>query len=243
MNAKRNDRQRKLVFVEHGGKRDGAGRKLAPGKRRSVAHRSRINAFDKPSHVTLRVADDIRSLRESKLYLVIENAIRAGKDRFGFRVIEFSVQANHLHFVVEADTRVALSRGMQGLQIRIARAINRHLGRTGKVFPDRFHARVLSTPTEVRNCLLYVVGNAKKHAKDRGASWSRRAVDPYSSATWFPGWSEPIESTRLPAPPPTTEPETWLLRKGWKKLGLISPSESPKQMAAPRRTRSRKTRR
>ena len=114
MSAKRNDRQRKLVFVEHGGKRDGAGRKLAPGKRRSVAHRSRINAFDKPSHVTLRVADDIRSLRESKLYLVIENAIRAGKDRFGFRVIAFSVQSNHLHFVVEADTRVALSRGMQG---------------------------------------------------------------------------------------------------------------------------------
>lgn len=237
MKRRKVDPQRKLEFVGHGGARRGAGRKLAPGKRPSVEHRNRTHAYDKPSHVTLRLADDIRSIRENGIYLVIEDAIRAGCDRFGFRVIEFSAQATHLHLIVEADTRVALSRGMQGLIIRSARAINRHLGRTGKVFPDRFHARVLGTPTEVRNAILYVLGNAKHRAKDRGASWPRRLVDPYSSATWFTGWSEPIESKRLPGPPPTTTPETWLLLKGWRKLGLLSPSESPKPSAPLRKPR------
>lgn len=216
------------MFVGHGGERDGAGRKLAPGKRRRVPHRDRTHAFDKPTHVTLRLADDIPNIRERGLYLVIEDALRAACDRFGFRLIEFSAQGNHLHLIVEADTRVALSRGMQGLVIRVARAINRHLGRTGKVLPDRFHARDLGTPTEVRNCILYVLNNARHHAKDRGARWPRRLVDPFSSATWFTGWSEPIESKRHLGPPPTTTPETWLLLKGWRKLGLLSPAATPR---------------
>ena len=238
MKRRKVSRQRQLKFVGHGGKRRGAGRKLAPGKRRRVEHRNRTHAFDKPSHVTLRLADDIPNIRERGLYLIVEDAIRAACDRFGFRVIDFSAQANHLHLIVEADTRFALSRGMQGLVIRVARAINRHLGRTGKVFPDRFHARVLGTPTEVRNAILYVYGNAKHHAKDQGASWPRRLVDPFSSATWFNGWSEPIESKRLPGPPPTTTPETWLMLKGWRKLGLVSPGEVPKPSAPPRRRRA-----
>ena len=187
--------------------------------------------------MTLRLVDGLPSIRERGLYLVIEDALRAGSDRFGFRLVEFSAQGNHLHLIVEADTRAALSRGMQGLSIRVARAINRHLGRAGKVFADRFHSRILATPTEVRNCLLYVFGNAKHHAKDQGASWPRRLVDPFSSATWFGGWSESIESKRLPGPAPTTTPETWLLLKGWRKLGLLSPSEAPKSSPAPRKRR------
>ena len=238
MRQRRSNPQRQLDFFGHGGTRPGAGRKLEAGKRRRVAHRARAHAFDKPFHVTLRLADDVRNIREPGLYLVIEDAIRAACDRFGFRVIEFSAQGNHLHLIVEADTRAALSRGMQGLTIRIARAINRHVGRRGKVFSDRFHARLLGTPTEVRNAILYVLNNAKHHAKDQGASWPRRRVDPFSSATWFTGWSDPIESKRLPGPPPTTTPETWLLLKGWRRLGLLSSSETPKGARTPRKRRT-----
>ncbi|MFZ5476969.1 MAG: transposase [Myxococcota bacterium] len=220
--------QRSFEFHGHGGKRPGAGRKLAKGKRRQVEHRRRVHAFDKPAHVTLRLVSGLPSLRQPGLYLVVEDAIRAGNDRFGFRVVEFSAQANHLHLLVEADTKIALSRGMQGLVIRIARAVNRHLHRCGKVFADRFHHRDLGTPTEVRNCVLYVLNNAKHHARDRGKTWPRPRVDPFSSATWFTGWSSAIQSQRLPGPSPTVEPETWLLLKGWRKLGLLSPSEVPK---------------
>jgi REP element-mobilizing transposase RayT len=214
-----------MVFIGHGGKRPGAGRKLAPGKRRSVSHRTREHAFDKPLHITARLADDIPNVRKRDLYLLIEEAIREANDRFGFRVLEFSVQANHLHLLAEADFRFSLTRGMQGLQIRIAKAINRHLGRRGKAFADRYHSRVLKTPTEVRNCLVYVLNNAKHHAADQGA----QRVDPFSSAVWFAGWNRPVESPRKPAPPPTTSAETWLMLKGWRKLGLIAPTEVPRE--------------
>jgi REP element-mobilizing transposase RayT len=49
-------------------------------------------------------------------------------------VVHFSVQRDHLHLIVEASDRRALSRGMQGLSIRVARAANGELGRKGRVF-------------------------------------------------------------------------------------------------------------
>jgi len=67
------------------------------------------------------------------------------------------VQVNHVHVLVEADGSTALARGVQGLSIRLAKAINRVLGRRGRVWADRFHARALRTPREVRNGLVYVI--------------------------------------------------------------------------------------
>ena len=117
---------------------------------------------------------------------------------------------------------------MQGLVIRLARAINRAAGRTGKVFTDRYHMRDLTTPTEVRNAILYVLNNAKHHAAEKGAAWPPRRVDPCSSAKWFPGWRVPVESPRLDGPSPTTAPSTWLLRVGWMKAGgLLDPAALP----------------
>lgn len=221
-------RQRSLKFVGWGGERKGAGRKRAAGKRSSVEHRPRRHKGSKPAHATLRLRDDVPDIRMRSVYLAIEDAIRAGRDRFGFRVVEHSAQGNHLHLVVEADSELALSRGMQGLAIRIARAINRALGRRGKVFADRFHARDLGTPTEVRNALLYVLNNARHHSVERGRAWPARRVDPCSSAKWFDGWAVDVECLRLEGQSPTAGPQTWLLRVGWRKLGLLDPSEIPR---------------
>ena len=40
---------------------------------------------------------------------------------------------DQLHFVVEVVDRVALSRGMQGLMLHVARALNWHWGRKGLI--------------------------------------------------------------------------------------------------------------
>jgi putative transposase len=81
------------------------------------------------------------------------------------RVVAFSVQSNHVHLVVEAHDAPTLSRGVQGLAIRLARAVNRVLDARGRVFRERFHARELRTPREVRSALVYVLLNARKHGE------------------------------------------------------------------------------
>jgi hypothetical protein len=95
---------------------------------------------------------------------VIKKAFWAGNSRFGFQLVHYSVQGNHIHLLVEAENRTALGRGMKGLGVRIARGLNRVMNdRRGSVLDDRYHAHILRTPTEVRRVRNYLLGNAEHH--------------------------------------------------------------------------------
>jgi hypothetical protein len=124
-----------LSFKRHagwGGARAHAGRKPA-GPRRRVSHLTRPpHATRHPVHLTLCAVDAVGSLRENPTFEAVWNAIAAAS-REAFRVAHFSIQDNHLHLIVEAHDRDALIRGIQGLAIRTARAINKALQRHGQV--------------------------------------------------------------------------------------------------------------
>ena len=154
-----------MVFPEPkfkwGGKRKGAGRPKKKGLGK-VWHRKRPeHSPHAPVHVTMRVRDGLRSLRSGNVSSGVGKAIRAGKEKNGFRIVHFSIQSNHLHFIVEAEGKKELALGIKGLAIRLAHAINKALGRTGKVFPDRYDARAMNCPRDVRNTIRYVLANNK----------------------------------------------------------------------------------
>jgi hypothetical protein len=132
--------------------------------------------------------------------------------------LHYSVQSDHVHVLVESDA-VSISRRIQGLAIRLAKAVNRILGRRGRVWGDRYHSRLLRTPREVRHALVYVLQNWRKHL--RGV----RGLDPRSSALWFTGWRS--RSGIPAAPSPVRAPRTWLAAIGWRRHGLIDVDETP----------------
>jgi REP element-mobilizing transposase RayT len=174
-------------------------------------------------HVTLRAVDVISGLRECPANPAIEDALRLASHD-DFRVVHFTVQDNHLHLIAEAADRAALRRGIQGLAIRCARAINRALGRRGRVWAERYHARALTSPSEVRRALVYVLQNW--HKAVTGAD----RLDPQSSARWFDGWRGPRPAWSRPFPEevPVVRPaRTWLMTTGWRRLGLIGYRERP----------------
>ncbi len=220
-----------------GGARPGAGRK--PGPVRRVPHRARpVHRTYHPVHVTLRARAGLPSFREQVLARALTAAIAAVKRSpstgASFRVVHFSIQKNHLHFMVEAHDTRFLSRGMLGLAVRLARALNRELKVTGSVWGERYHARDLKTPREVRHTIVYVLMNAKKHG-------SRIAgLDPCSSAAWFDGIRRELEDVAPhPEPPecgssarsPVAQARTWLARIGWRRHGLVAPTERPHREA------------
>jgi len=96
-----------------------------------------------PVLVTTRLLASLPNLRSERTLALLRATLAAGADRFGFRLIEYSIQSNHLHFVVEAQDKIALARGMKGLLVRVAKALNGAWERTGRVVGDRYHARVL----------------------------------------------------------------------------------------------------
>ena len=193
-----------------------------------------------PVHVTMRTVEGIRGLREDGLFEKVRDALRLGC-RDGFRVVHFTVLGNHVHLIVEAAGKEALALGMQGLSIRLARTINRHMERTGKVWSDRYHAVVLRGPTQCRHALAYVLNNFRKHAAESGGGRriGRGWVDPCSSAAWFDGWAEePGVEWNAPRGG-FPGPRTWLLRVGWRKGGLIAPDEVPGRLRDRTSPRSR----
>jgi REP element-mobilizing transposase RayT len=208
-----------------GGPRPGArvGRKAAqPGR---VTHARRpVQHGHEPIHVTLRVNREIPRLRQWHLYKPLREAFRRGREQFGFRLIHYSVQSTHLHLLCEAEDARALSRGMQGLAIRAARALNRKLGRAGKVFVDRYHATALDVPLRVRNTLVYLFTNARHHDA-RG--WYG-PVDTFSSAARFDGWRDPVpQAIRVAQGEVCAPARTWLLTTGWRRHGALRFDERP----------------
>jgi REP element-mobilizing transposase RayT len=228
--------QQSLVFERksrRGGRRKGSGRKprepREPGRGPGVSHLARpALAAKHPVHVTLRVRRDVPNLRRNAFLPVLTDALRAGCDRFGFRLCHYVVMGNHLHLIVEADDATCLARGLQGLTIRLAKRVNRAAGRRGKFFADRYHAHVLKTPTEVHRALWYVLLNLRKHATElhpSAAAHAARGVDAFSSGAWFEFWDSPphgLARLRRGEPPVVLEPHSWLLRDGWRRAGRIA---------------------
>lgn len=188
-------------MFRHGGARRGAGR---PRTSRLVSHdaRPRFDGAHAPLHVTLRMDPRVWNLRSQRGFACVTHALRAERSRGELRVVHFSVQGNHVHLVVEANDQATLSRRMQGFGVRLARRINAMMGRRrGRVIGDRYHARALGTPREVRRVIRYVLQNHVKHAKQSGRV-APAGPDRYSSAAF---------EQRSVGPPLTASPVTWLL--------------------------------
>jgi len=255
---KQRAQQTELPFRGWGGARPGAGRK-PKGERPMLPHDKRpSHKASVPVLITTKLLPGLPSLRRpgeaARIRAALAGARRSANSRNGessaggrsapFQVVHYSIQSNHLHLLVEAPDRAALTGGMRSLLVRIARALNRLWGRTGRVFADRFHERELRNPRQVRNALVYVLQNLRRHGI------CMDGPDPLSSGPEFDGWrptaaritrNEPLGSTRgggagagrglrtlsragridLP------RPSTWLLGVGWQRHGLIDVYECP----------------
>jgi REP element-mobilizing transposase RayT len=216
--------------------------------RAGAAHKKRpVLKARFPVHVVLRVARDVGSLRKRDLYKAFREATLTVLRRElnvaetgAFRIVHLSIQRTHVHLLVEADHRMALSRGMQSFQISAAKHVNRVVGlrrgerRRGAVFPDRFFQEIITSPRQARRTLSYVLNNWRKHREDRvdevAHTWK---VDPFSTGVFFHGWKEREGNPFVWRWRATYEPcavylpRTWLLVEGWKRAGLISCYEIP----------------
>ena len=190
-----------------GGRRKGAGRKRRDGQAGPGVPHLRRPPLDSrnPVHVTLKVRREVWNLRHGRSVRALGRVLLEVRDRrvsgaASLGVVHFAILSNHLHLIVEARNRIALSRGLQSLEIRMARALNHSMARKGRVFADRFHAHILKTPTEVGRARRYVLENAAIHDARAGLR---------------PADSDAFTSDAMPDC--TSPPHTWLLAAGWRR--------------------------
>ena len=207
----------------------------------SIPHVARpVHKKWNPLHITLRAVAGLPSFRQQLIHAAFERAVHDTR-RDDFRIVEHSVQPDHVHLVVEADSKEALARGMKSFSIRANRLFNVASGRgrgRGRVWRDRYHRRDLTSPRQVRNALVYVLNNARKH---RTITLAGLHIDPCSSAPWFDGGIIP-RTRAAEGMRPGDRPRTALLRALWKKHGLIHPTETPNASLHASRPRSSQSR-
>jgi putative transposase len=190
--ANRTAKQLKLHLPTWGGRRKSKRKRGEKRRLRKVPHRKRPKLSPRhPVHATWRVLPHVWNLRSRRCFVRIARCFERGRDRF--------------HLVVEAQDERALARGMQGLGVRIAKALNRLMQRKGTVFADHYHAGILRSPTQVANTLAYVLLNFLHHFPGEAVRYGHDMRDPFSSS-----WRERGRD------PPVVRARTWLLTIGWR---------------------------
>jgi len=228
--AKRDVQMELPVTPGWGGRRRGAGR--PPGLNAGTPHVERPELKARhPVHVTLRVAQGLPNLRAKAQFRIVKDALRGIRRRFAFRVVHYSVQSNHLHLVCEAHDKASLGRGLKGLQVRIAKALNKLLGRRGAVFPTRYHARILKTPREVRNALRY---RAAVRAQQRATPHEAHALAELDGPMLLGAVLQRLERRRIKPTPRrrARRPAHVASEEGLAKTPPASPKRSPRSRTA-----------
>ena len=197
----------------HGGARPGAGRPRSKTTRVPHTRRPEMGG-EIPANLTLRIdhiTDWGGNLRDLVTMEVILRCFEVAKDRFGMRICHYSVQSNHIHLLVEADDRECLIRGMRGLTTRLARNLNKHWGRKGKLFTDRYHSKPIEDAEHGENTIAYLGRNDLKHNSAYTITPSIPAPPPWptaagpratcASTSWTPASRSPWTPQSCPPEP------------------------------------------
>lgn len=226
--------QQSFVFRPHGGARKGAGRKPRAERVGLIPHVPRgAHSSHHPVHVTARALPGAPNLRTERIYAALVRVFAAASEK-GFGLLHFAVQGNHLHLIAEADDATALARGIQRLLSGAAMAINALLGRAGRLWRDRHHRKALTCPSQVRNALIYVLFNDRKHQQENGrfGRGAYEGMDPFTSWLWLDGWADEArpseEALQRAGPRGVARPSTWLARTGWRAGGVLRGDEVPR---------------
>jgi len=167
--------------------------------------------------VTIKRARGLVNLRyPAAAQVVFERVMLAQKK--AFRITHFTIQDTHLHLLVDADDATAFSNGLRGFVASLARALNKLWGRSGSVFPERFHSRVLKSVRAVWNAIKYVLNNYLKHGGGvwQGASGVREP-DQFSSGRYFDGWQGHRPAVRAGAAECPVVRGCWKSAVGWRR--------------------------
>jgi REP-associated tyrosine transposase len=224
-NAAGDVRGRKRESKNRRGKKH-IGRPKKPNAGVPHAKRKAFKPYE-PLHVTLRVVRDMGRLRTRAAYKAVREAAITVLRHETFHIVQLSIQGTHIHLIVEAENRGALSFGMKAFGISAAKHLNaafsfgdawwdralrrargRHAGasrwpdrRKGRVFGDRYRATIITTPRQARHELAYVLNNWRKHREDRADRARGWKIDPFATGWCFDGWKERED-----------EPFAWKLR-------------------------------
>ena len=110
-------------------------------------------------HVTSNIDHNDMSLLEPQFKMLFLDFVGKAKRKFHFRLWDFCIMGNHIHFLIQPGREGNLSEIMQWIKCNFAKAWNKAHNRTGHVWGERFYSRIIRGVGEFLRVRGYVAEN------------------------------------------------------------------------------------
>ncbi|MHB9296667.1 hypothetical protein PilKf_02442 [Pillotina sp. SPG140] len=113
-------------------------------------------------HVTFEINRWLMELKNPVIKALLIKIIAEAHRKYGFKLWNFCIMDNHVHFLITPDKDVSLSVIMKWIKMVFAIRWNKMHGVTGHVWGDRFHARVIESSEDFLRVFRYINQNPVK---------------------------------------------------------------------------------
>jgi putative transposase len=123
-------------------------------------------------HVTARVNRKEMILDDSHIKELFLSVVKRAKRKYAFRIENFCIMGNHVHFILLPLQGECLSAIMRWILSVFAMTFNRIKGYTGHVWGGRFYSRIIASLRDFIEVFDYIDENpARACLPVKGRSW------------------------------------------------------------------------
>ncbi|MDR1867953.1 MAG: transposase [Treponema sp.] len=113
-------------------------------------------------HVTFEVNRQAMELRDPNTKALCIQIIAEAHQKYAFKLWNFCIMDNHIHFLITPEKNVSLSLIMKWIKMVFAIRWNTLHGVKGRLWGDRFHARVIENREDFLRVFQYINQNPVK---------------------------------------------------------------------------------
>ena len=110
-------------------------------------------------HVTSRINEGNKRLRQKKVKNLYLDIIEKAKEKYPFELNNFCVMDNHIHLVIKPLRDASLSKIMQWISSVFAKRWNKLNHRSGHVWGERFFSRIIVGVVDFMRVFMYIDDN------------------------------------------------------------------------------------
>ncbi|MDR3304050.1 MAG: transposase [Treponema sp.] len=110
-------------------------------------------------HVASRIDHGAFALGDDDVKRIFLAMVILAKKKFLFKLWNFSIMDNHIHFLIKPADGVSLSKIMQWLKCNFAKKWNKAHGTTGHLWGERFFSRIIEDAADFKQTSAYIDKN------------------------------------------------------------------------------------
>jgi len=114
-----------------------------------------------PYHLTCRTNNRSFRFNQRQVIRIFFQALKETTEKYNIQLHHVVLMGNHYHIIATA-TEENLHRAMQYLNSRIAVRYNKHVGRSGHLWGDRYRSCIVDTDEYYLACIRYIYQNPKR---------------------------------------------------------------------------------